>query len=69
MCPESALDQVRALKGSATEGAEIIIIPDADDAAMIRFIHEKAAFQGTGLRERNYSGSDGKIITELAQEY
>ncbi|KAM6488277.1 hypothetical protein HDV62DRAFT_347456 [Trichoderma sp. SZMC 28011] len=69
MCPESALDQVRALKGSATEGAEIITIPDADDAAMIRFFHEKAAFHGTGLRERNYSGSDGKIVTELAPEY
>ncbi|GFP60343.1 hypothetical protein TASIC1_0017010500 [Trichoderma asperellum] len=66
MCPESALDQVRALKGSSTEGAEIFTIPDADDAAMIRFIHEKAAFLGTGLRKRYYSGSDGKVIMELA---
>ncbi|EHK49775.1 hypothetical protein TRIATDRAFT_181656, partial [Trichoderma atroviride IMI 206040] len=46
MCPESALDQVRTLKGSAMEGAEILTIPDADDAAMTRLIHEKAAFLG-----------------------
>ncbi|OPB39193.1 hypothetical protein A0O28_0048990 [Trichoderma guizhouense] len=69
MCPESALDQVRALKGSATEGAEIINIPDADGAAATRIIHERAAFSGKGLRKRYYSGSDGKIITALTQEY
>ncbi|KAL5088565.1 hypothetical protein Trisim1_006521 [Trichoderma cf. simile WF8] len=67
--PESALDQDRALKGSATEGAEIITIPDADGAVMTRLIHERAAFLGTRLRKRYYSGSDDKAITELTQEY
>jgi hypothetical protein len=64
MCPESVLDQANAFERG--DGKEVIVIPDAEDEATIRWIHDHATFLGTGLRKRYYSGSDGKVITELA---
>ncbi|KAM0437861.1 hypothetical protein ACHAPT_002226 [Fusarium lateritium] len=63
VCPESALDQVRAFKAARGDGSVIITIPDAEDEAHIRMLHERAAFLGTGLRKRHYSGSNGRCIT------
>jgi len=65
MCPESALDQVRALKLARGDESMIITIPNAEDEAHIRFLHDRAAFLGTGLRKRYYSGSDERYITEF----
>lgn len=64
MCPESVLDQVNACERDA--GKEVIVIPDAEDEAMIRWIHDRAAFLGTELRKRYYFGSDSKVITQVA---
>jgi len=36
----------------------IITIPNAEDEAHIRFLHDRAAFLGTGLRKR-YSSEPG----------
>lgn len=68
VCPESALDQVRALKAAGGNESVIITIPDVEDEAHIRFLHDRAAFLGTGLRKRYYPGSDGTYVTELAIE-
>ncbi|KAH8752838.1 hypothetical protein F5883DRAFT_621355 [Diaporthe sp. PMI_573] len=65
MCPESALDQVRALKATRGDESMIIAIPDAEDEAHLRLLHDRAAFLGTGLGKRYYSGSDGRYITEF----
>lgn len=65
VCPESALDQVRALKRGDGKEAMVFTIPDTEDEAMTRLIHDRAVFLGTGLRKRYYSGLDGKVIKEL----
>ncbi|OIW30057.1 hypothetical protein CONLIGDRAFT_644082 [Coniochaeta ligniaria NRRL 30616] len=65
MCPELALDRVRALKATGGDESIIITIPDAEDEAQLSFLHDRAAFLGTGLRKRYYSGSDGQYITEF----
>lgn len=64
MCPESALDQVKALKKDGQE-AIYLTVPDDRDEASITMLHDRAAFLGTGLRKRIYSGSDGKVIKEF----
>ncbi|KAJ4191899.1 hypothetical protein NW767_010806 [Fusarium falciforme] len=68
VCPESALDQVRALKATGGDESMIITIPDAEDEAHVRMLHERAAFLGTGLRKRHYSGSNGRYITAYGME-
>lgn len=65
MCPESVLDQVRALKLARGDESIIITILNAEDKAYIRFLHDRAAFLGTGLRKRYYSGLDKRYITEF----
>jgi hypothetical protein len=57
------LDYVNPLERG--NGKEVIVIPDAEDEATIRWIHDRAEFLRTGLRKRYYSGSDGKVITQL----
>ena len=44
MCPESALDQVHALKSGDGKEAMVFTIPDGEDEAMIKMIHCRAAF-------------------------
>ena len=44
MCPESALDQVHALKSGDGKEAMVFTIPDGEDEAMIKMIHSRAAF-------------------------
>ena len=53
VCPESALDQVRALEWGDGEEAMVFTIPDTEDEAMTRIIHDRAAYLGTGLRKRD----------------
>ncbi|KAH9216732.1 hypothetical protein DL95DRAFT_495683 [Leptodontidium sp. 2 PMI_412] len=65
MCPESALYQVRALNLARGDESMIITIPNAEDEAHIRFLHDRAAFLGAGLRKRYYSGSDERYIAEF----
>ncbi|TPX07261.1 uncharacterized protein E0L32_010855 [Thyridium curvatum] len=65
MCPESALEQVRALAAAQGRESMIIAIPDAEDEAYLHFLHDRAAFLGTGLSKRIYSGSGGRNITEF----
>ncbi|KAF1807869.1 hypothetical protein P152DRAFT_485903 [Eremomyces bilateralis CBS 781.70] len=64
VCPKSVLDQVNAFERG--DGEETMVIPDAEDEAMIRCIYDRAAFLGTEVRKRYYSGSDGKVVTQLA---
>jgi hypothetical protein len=65
MCRESDLDQVRDLDNGRWKEAMIFTIPDAEDDAMVRSICDRAAFLGTELRKRLYSGSEGKVIKQL----
>ncbi|KUJ15801.1 uncharacterized protein LY89DRAFT_707936 [Mollisia scopiformis] len=67
-CPESALDQIKALKGDDWQDAMIFTIPDCEDDPMVRQIYNRAAFLGTGLGKRSYPGTDGNIIAELTIE-
>ncbi|PGH13728.1 hypothetical protein AJ80_06233 [Polytolypa hystricis UAMH7299] len=66
MCPASVLGQVRALERDGGKGTMIFTIPDAADEAMTRCIHIRAAFLGTGLRKRYYSGLGGEVMTEFS---
>ncbi|KFH44293.1 hypothetical protein ACRE_049300 [Hapsidospora chrysogenum ATCC 11550] len=65
MCPQSALDQVRALEG-VDETEMVIPVPDAEDEAIVSRLHDSAAFLGTGLRRRDYTGSGGTLIRALS---
>jgi hypothetical protein len=53
------------MKRNGTE-AVVFTIPDNGEEAMTRLMYDKAAFIGTGMRKRYYSGLDGELIKELA---
>ncbi|KAL6166379.1 hypothetical protein ACJQWK_07732 [Exserohilum turcicum] len=63
VCTQSMLDQVKAFK---EDGQELFVIPDTMEDEMMRHVHERAAFLGTGVRKRYRSGLHGKICEELS---
>ena len=65
MCTESALDQVKALELAEGYESMIIAVPNAEDEAHVRFLHDRAASLGTGVGKRTYSCPDGGYITEF----
>ncbi|KAJ4129105.1 hypothetical protein NW768_007636 [Fusarium equiseti] len=68
VCPESAVDQVRELHAVGENDSVIITIPDTEHEDQIQILQERAAFLGTGLRERYYSQEDGGWYQELRIE-
>lgn len=65
MCPESMLEQVNAMNRDDGKEVTVVTIPDTEDKAMTKCIHDRIAFLGTGLTKRHRLGRDGKLITEL----
>ncbi|KAH8691261.1 hypothetical protein BGW36DRAFT_363598 [Talaromyces proteolyticus] len=65
MYRESDLDRVSTSERNANgKKAVILSLPDAEDEAMKEWIQDRAAFLGTGVRQRYHSASDGTVIME-----
>jgi hypothetical protein len=71
MVTESVLVQTQSVSdrfSAVQEGdrKEVMIVPDSVDKKLSRWLHNRAAFLGIGLKKRYFSGPDGRGVVELA---
>ncbi|EMR61650.1 hypothetical protein UCREL1_11423 [Eutypa lata UCREL1] len=66
VCPESALDQVKASNATRRDKSMIMKIADSEDDALKYFLYRKTSFLGIDLRKQVSLGSKERVFTTLS---
>ena len=66
VCPESALDQVKASNATRRDKSMIMKIADSEDDALKDFLYRKTSFLGIDLRKQDSLGSKERVFTTLS---